>query len=79
MQTLREAQTAIGASLLLIGHDMGLMAQSVDDLAVLKLGELVEFGSARQMLTQPKHDYTKALIRSIPLVGGPNFLKQEEG
>ena len=80
MQTLREAQTAIGASLLLIGHDMGLMAQSVDDLAVLKLGELVEFGSARQMLTQPKHDYTKALIRSIPLVGGPNFLsKAKEG
>jgi peptide/nickel transport system ATP-binding protein len=50
MQTLREVQEEIGAGLILIGHDMGLMAQSVDDLAVLKLGELVEFGPVQQIL-----------------------------
>jgi peptide/nickel transport system ATP-binding protein len=54
MQTLREVQEEIGAGLILIGHDMGLMAQSVDDLAVLKLGELVEFGPVRSRSSKPR-------------------------
>lgn len=74
MQTLREVQDKIGAGLILIGHDMGLMAQSVDDLAVMKLGKLVEFGPVKQILENPKHPYTKDLISSVPLVGGPTFL-----
>ncbi len=74
MQTLREVQDRIGAGLILIGHDMGLMAQSVDDLAVMKLGELVEFGSVRQIIERPEHPYTKELISSVPLVGGESFL-----
>ena len=75
MQTLREVQGKIGAGLILIGHDMGLMAQSVDDLAVMKLGELVEFGPVRQIIENPKHDYTKELISSVPLVGGESFIE----
>jgi peptide/nickel transport system ATP-binding protein len=75
MQTLREVQEEIGAGLILIGHDMGLMAQSVDDLAVLKLGELVEFGEVKQILEAPRHPYTKELISSVPLVGGESFIE----
>jgi peptide/nickel transport system ATP-binding protein len=74
MQTLREVQEEIGAGLILIGHDMGLMAQSVDDLAVLKLGDLVEFGPVRQILESPQHPYTRELISSVPLVGGESFI-----
>ncbi|WP_306118052.1 MULTISPECIES: ABC transporter ATP-binding protein [unclassified Roseitalea] len=74
MQTLREVQAKIGAGLILIGHDMGLMAQSVDDIAVLKKGELVEFGPTRQIIENPRHPYTKELISSVPLVGGESFL-----
>ncbi|MBO6604845.1 MAG: ABC transporter ATP-binding protein [Roseicyclus sp.] len=74
MQTLREVQDKIGAGLILIGHDMGLMAQSVDDLAVMRLGELVEFGDVRQILENPRHPYTRELISSVPLVGGDSFL-----
>ncbi|MEL6207311.1 MAG: ABC transporter ATP-binding protein [Pseudomonadota bacterium] len=74
MQTLREVQAEIGAGLILIGHDMGLMAQSVDEIAVLKKGELVEFGSVRQIIETPQHPYTKELISSVPLVGGESFL-----
>ncbi|MGB1033829.1 MAG: ABC transporter ATP-binding protein [Primorskyibacter sp.] len=74
MQTLRDVQSQIGASLILIGHDMGLMAQSVDDLAVLRHGQLVEFGPVRQVLETPKHPYTRELISSVPLVGGPGFV-----
>ncbi|MCK0166714.1 ABC transporter ATP-binding protein [Jannaschia sp. S6380] len=75
MQTLRTAQDKIAAGLLLIGHDMGLMAQSVDDLAVMKLGELVEFGPVRQIIEDPQHDYTRQLIASVPLVGGESFIE----
>ena len=74
MQTLREVQAKIGAGLILIGHDMGLMAQSVDDIAVLKKGRLVEFGPTKQIIEAPQHPYTKELISSVPLVGGESFL-----
>ncbi|WP_421904654.1 ABC transporter ATP-binding protein [Mameliella sp.] len=75
MQTLRDVQETIGAGLILIGHDMGLMAQSVDDLAVMKLGELVEYGTVRQIIENPQHEYTKQLISSVPLVGGESFIE----
>ncbi len=74
MQTLTEVQEKIGCGLILIGHDMGLMAQSVDQLAVLKDGELVEHGSTRQIIENPRHPYTQDLISSVPLVGGESFL-----
>lgn len=79
MQTLRDVQGKIGAGMILIGHDMGLMAQSVDDLAVMKLGELVEFGDVRQIIENPRHPYTKELIDSVPLVGGESFLESTPG
>ncbi|WP_305985152.1 ABC transporter ATP-binding protein [Roseibium sp. MMSF_3544] len=75
MQTLRDVQSEIGAGLILIGHDMGLMAQSVDEIAVLKKGQLVEFGPVRQIIERPEHPYTKELISSVPLVGGKSFLE----
>jgi ABC-type glutathione transport system ATPase component len=74
MQTLRDVQERIGSGLILIGHDMGLMAQSVDELAVLKDGELVEHGLVRQIIEAPAHPYTRQLISSVPLVGGESFL-----
>ena len=77
MQTLKAIQTKIGSGLMLIGHDMGLMAQTVDELAVLKDGELVEHGTVQQILQAPKHPYTRALIASVPLVGGESFLNPD--
>ncbi|MEM1301168.1 MAG: ABC transporter ATP-binding protein [Pseudomonadota bacterium] len=74
MHTLQEVQKKIGSGLILIGHDMGLMAQSVDELAVLKNGVLVEHGSVQQIIEAPKHPYTQDLISSVPLVGGKSFL-----
>ncbi len=74
MRTLDDVQAIAGSGLILIGHDMGLMAQSVDELAVLKDGELVEFGDVRQMLENPQHPHTRDLISSVPLVGGAGFL-----
>lgn len=77
MQTLKAIQKKIGSGLMLIGHDMGLMAQTVDELAVLRNGELVEHGTVRQILEAPEHPYTRDLIASVPLVGGESFLNPD--
>ena len=66
METLADLQEELGAAILLIGHDIGLMAQFVDTLGVMYAGRLVETGTLRQLLRQPKHPYTQMLIDSLP-------------
>jgi peptide/nickel transport system ATP-binding protein len=66
MQTIGRLQTQIGSAVILIGHDMGLMAQFVDRLAVMYAGRLVEIGKVADMFTNPLHPYTRLLIESLP-------------
>lgn len=66
METLGRQQKAAGAALILIGHDIGLMAQFVDRLAVMYAGRIVEIGSIREVLETPRHPYSRALIASVP-------------
>ncbi len=66
METIDRVQKEIGAAVILIGHDMGLMAQFVDKVAVLYAGRLMEVSTVRDMFTDPKHPYAKALINSLP-------------
>jgi oligopeptide/dipeptide ABC transporter ATP-binding protein len=66
METIDRVQEQIGAAVILIGHDMGLMAQFVDKVAVMYTGRLVEVSSVREMFTDPRHPYAQALISSLP-------------
>jgi peptide/nickel transport system ATP-binding protein len=66
METIDRIQKELGAAVILIGHDMGLMAQFVDKVAVLYAGRLMEVSTVREMFTDPKHPYAKALINSLP-------------
>ena len=66
METLEALQTKLGASILLIGHDMGLMAQAVDRLGVMYAGDLIETGTVVELFAEPLHPYTKLLIASLP-------------
>jgi len=66
METIDRVQEQIGAAVILIGHDMGLMAQFVDKVAVMYAGRLMELSTVREMFTDPKHPYAQALIRSLP-------------
>ncbi len=66
METIGRVQAALGAAVILIGHDMGLMAQFVDTVAVMYAGRLVELSTVREMFTDPKHPYAQALISSLP-------------
>jgi peptide/nickel transport system ATP-binding protein len=55
-----------GSAVLLITHDMGVIAETADRVAVMYAGRLVEVGPVRRMLAQPLHPYTRGLISSIP-------------
>lgn len=66
METLASVQERLGASVILVGHDMGLLAQFVDRLGVMYAGKLVEVGPIRQIFANPLHPYTRLLIESLP-------------
>lgn len=66
MDTLARAQTELGAAVILVGHDMGLMAQFADRLGIMYAGRLVEISPVRDVFTAPLHPYTRMLIASLP-------------
>ncbi len=66
METIDRVKDQINAAVILIGHDMGLMAQFVDRVAVMYSGRLVEVSTVRDMFTNPVHPYAAALISSLP-------------
>ena len=63
---IRSLQKEIGCSVLLITHDLGVVAQMADDVAVMYLGRIVEHGAVRDVLKRPLHPYTQGLLKSIP-------------
>jgi len=66
METLRAVQEDIGAAVILIGHDMGLMAQFVHRLGVMYAGELIELSDVLAIFDEPLHPYSQLLIASLP-------------
>jgi peptide/nickel transport system ATP-binding protein len=66
MDTLLEVQETIGASVILIGHDMGLMAQVVDRVGIMYAGKLAELSPVRPLFAEPLHPYSQLLIASLP-------------
>lgn len=66
METLGRVQAELGAAIILVGHDMGLMAQFVDRLGIMYAGRLVEVAPIRDIITAPRHPYTRLLIDSLP-------------
>ena len=63
---IRELQRAHGTGVLFITHDFGVVAEIADRVAVLRGGELVEVGHTRELLSEPKRDYTRMLIAAVP-------------
>jgi len=68
METIDTLQSKLGLAMILIGHDMGLMAQSVDRLAVMYAGKFMEVGTTVDMFEDPLHPYTQLLISSLPVL-----------
>jgi peptide/nickel transport system ATP-binding protein len=66
METLQRVQEMLDASVVLVGHDMGLMAQFVDRLGVMYAGRLVEISPVKDVFSEALHPYTRLLIASLP-------------
>lgn len=65
---LKDIQSRSKMAMMLITHDMGVVAETADDVAVMYLGKLVEKGPVDEIFHAPKHPYTQALLRSIPSI-----------
>ena len=65
-----------GTSVMLITHDMGVIAQTSDRIAVMYAGRLAEIGNTREVLTNPQHPYTQGLMASTPSVDAKSFGKE---
>jgi peptide/nickel transport system ATP-binding protein len=63
---MKELIDEVSASILYISHDLGVVAETADDLGVMYAGRLVEFGPVAEIFETPRHPYTKSLLRSIP-------------
>jgi oligopeptide/dipeptide ABC transporter ATP-binding protein len=66
LDLLREMRSALGLALLLITHDLGIVAETADRVAVMYAGRIVETGGVRDVLRRPQHPYTRGLLASIP-------------
>ncbi len=56
-------------AIMMITHDMGVVCELADDVAVMYMGNIIESGTAEEVLDHPTHPYTKALLKSIPILG----------
>jgi oligopeptide/dipeptide ABC transporter ATP-binding protein len=71
LDLLRKLQADTGAAIMLITHDLGVVAEMCEEVAVMYLGRIVEHGSVDDIFHAPKHPYTQALLRSIPRIDSP--------
>lgn len=66
LELMKKLQKEFGMSILFITHDLGTVANMCDNVAVMYLGEIVEYGTVHQIFHNPQHPYTKGLLRSLP-------------
>ena len=71
LDLIRDLQESSATAVLLITHDLGVVAEMADRVAVMYAGEIVEQTDVRTIFKSPLHPYTKGLIGSIPVLGAP--------
>jgi peptide/nickel transport system ATP-binding protein len=70
LQLLERLREELGLALILISHDLGVLAETCDRIAVMYAGRIVETGSVDAVFAAPQHPYTKLLLDSLPVIGG---------
>jgi oligopeptide/dipeptide ABC transporter ATP-binding protein len=70
LDLLADLQRRLGMAVLLVTHDLGVVAERADEIAIMYAGRIVERGAAAQVLAEPLHPYTRGLLASIPEPGG---------
>ncbi len=66
LELINRLQKELGMAVILITHDLGVVAETCDNVAVMYAGKIIEYGSVRDIFHRPKHHYTKGLLNSVP-------------
>jgi oligopeptide/dipeptide ABC transporter ATP-binding protein len=74
LQLLEGLRVELGLALILISHDLGVLAETCDRIAVMYAGRIVETGPVASVFPNPQHPYTKRLLESLPVIGGDRGL-----
>jgi len=74
LQLLERLRESLGLALILISHDLGVLAETCDRIAVMYAGRIVESGPVRSVFDDPQHPYTKRLLATLPVIGGERGL-----
>ena len=74
LELLERLRERLGLSLILISHDLGVLAETCDRIAVMYAGRIVETGPVKTVFEDPQHPYTKLLLDSLPVIGGERGL-----
>jgi oligopeptide/dipeptide ABC transporter ATP-binding protein len=72
LDLVSEMRAKLGMSVVLISHDLGVVAEHCERIAVMYAGQVVESGPTAEVIADPRHPYTKGLLRSIPLLSDPD-------
>jgi len=70
LELLHDLKQRLGMAILLITHNLGIVGDMADRVAVMYAGQIVELASAKELLRRPLHPYTRALMASVPKLGG---------
>ncbi|MGQ0741263.1 MAG: ABC transporter ATP-binding protein [Alphaproteobacteria bacterium] len=76
LEIMRDLRKKLNTSVVLISHDMGVIASMCDRIIVMREGEFVETGSADDIFYRPKHDYTRMLLESMPRLDEPDSARR---
>lgn len=71
MDQLYELKEEFGFAILFISHDLGLMGEITDRIGVMYAGKMVELGDSEELMSHPRHPYTRGLLKSFPTIFGP--------
>ncbi len=69
LELMQDLQKKLGMSIIMITHDLGVIADMCDEIIVMYAGSVCERGTADEIFYNPRHEYTKGLLRSIPMIG----------
>jgi ABC-type glutathione transport system ATPase component len=70
LEVLRELRDSRGMAILFVSHDLAVIAELCDRVAIMRAGEVVEQGRTEQVIAAPRHEYTRELLAAVPRLGG---------
>ena len=74
LELLEELRRELGLAMILITHDLSVLAETCDRVAIMYAGQIAETGSVRDVFSSPQHPYTQRLLGAFPTIGGPREL-----